>query len=227
METPGKYKNRNKDPSIEADVKPLKQNSNPSFADVFEIITRITKNCDMKTLTIKALILLIFALSGCAEDEEFPYNQLIGRWEVIHIGGIIPSSFFSPVIEGRSRANAKMHVGRINWQYIFEADGTWSSVMEIHGDVSRSSRLTFFDETIKFSGIYTVDEYDDEQHSWYLTLTGTNAYTSSDLIKKSDVLPYLPFPPLGSFSGRFWARLSGIRVRPRLVISGVSLSRPY
>ena len=74
METPGKYKTRNKDPSIEADVKLLKQNSNPSFADVFEIITRITQNCDMKSLTINVLILLIFALLslGCADNPSQP-----------------------------------------------------------------------------------------------------------------------------------------------------------
>ena len=52
-ETPGKYKTRNKEPSfgdivarLAVDVKLLKQNTNPTFADVFEIITRITKNCE-------------------------------------------------------------------------------------------------------------------------------------------------------------------------------------
>ena len=59
METPGKYKTSNKEPSlddyverIEADVKRLKQNSDPTFGDIFEIITRITQNCEQIALDI-------------------------------------------------------------------------------------------------------------------------------------------------------------------------------
>ena len=59
METPAKYQTRNKEPSfddivdrLDADVKRLKQNTNPTFEDVFEIITRITQNCEQIALDI-------------------------------------------------------------------------------------------------------------------------------------------------------------------------------
>lgn len=51
-ETPGKYVTRNKEPSLdgyvdklEADVQKLKQIDDPTFGEVFEIITHITNNC--------------------------------------------------------------------------------------------------------------------------------------------------------------------------------------
>ena len=184
------------------------------------------KTIQSRNPIISALgILILISSLGCGEEEEFPYNQLVGRWKVLTIGGRSPSHFFSPVIEGRYRVNINMAVTSVKWEYIFEADSTWSSVIHVHGDVLRFSGLTFFDETIKFSGIYTVDEYDSDEHSWYVTLTGTNVYSSSDLIKTSDILPYMPFPVMSTFSGRFWARLPSIRSKPRMLISRVSLSR--
>ena len=50
-ETPAKYKTRNKEPSLddyvdrlEVHVQKLKQIDNPTFGEVFEIITQITQN---------------------------------------------------------------------------------------------------------------------------------------------------------------------------------------
>ena len=51
-ETPVRYQTRNREPSLddyvdrsEADVQKLKQIENPTFFEVFEIITQITENC--------------------------------------------------------------------------------------------------------------------------------------------------------------------------------------
>ena len=51
-EKPAEYKTSNKEPSLddyvdrlEADVQKLKQIDNPTFGEVFEIITQITNNC--------------------------------------------------------------------------------------------------------------------------------------------------------------------------------------
>ena len=59
METPGKYKTSNKEPSLDdivdrldADVQLLKQNADPTFEDVYEILCRITGNCTKIALEI-------------------------------------------------------------------------------------------------------------------------------------------------------------------------------
>lgn len=51
-ERPGKYVTRNKELSLddyvdrlEADVQKLKQIDNPTFGEIFEILTQITNNC--------------------------------------------------------------------------------------------------------------------------------------------------------------------------------------
>lgn len=145
----------------------------------------------MKTLTIKVLTLLICALlaTGCGED--FPLDRLIGRWEIIRIKHKYLIPFFRPLIEAQA---GDITLTEVKWHYLFDEDGTWSSVIAFRGNRFGYLTVKNVEETITLRGNYMIE-------GSIITLEITNTYASSDtdFIKLSFITPYLILPRKGHF----------------------------